>query len=302
MVRKYFGILALVMLSPLLKAQSTADSVDFRKLLNGLGSRFGQALVRRDLSGVMTIYAPDAVRMPEFHLACRGKEAVGRYWREWMDSANLVNYREDIDEIIGLKNWVVERGTFLAILAKGKGYNYQGKYLRVWRILSSEKLELVSEITGSSGFVDRSDLPLSALTATPLTDIPSVPASPVLTEVTQLSARVAELVKKGDGPAFAPFYTEDAVYMPYYMPPLLGKAAINEYYIGHESPNAGIDSVSIGITRLIDLGGLILTDGLYAVHGSVKSGGWLVTGKILSIWKRNEQGKLLEYRQMTVHD
>jgi ketosteroid isomerase-like protein len=117
-----------------------------------------------------------------------------------------------------------------------------------------------------------------------------------------LDDQIAELVIQRRGKDFAKYYTDDAIYMPYYMPMKIGKAAIDAYYQEHEDPNTGIDDVYIRASRIIDIAHFVIVDGYYKVDWRGASAHGTVTGKNISVWRRDHSGHLLLFRQMAVHD
>src|SRR6202012_4233465 len=126
-----------------------------------------------------------------------------------------------------------------------------GKYLAVWKIVPGGGLKLLSEISGAAKYMDRADLPLSALQLPDSSKLPKPGRSAAGLAVQSLNNDIAELVVKRNGSEFSKYYTDDAIYMPYYMPMLIGNPAIDAYYREHEDPTAIIRAVHIGETRIV---------------------------------------------------
>jgi hypothetical protein len=82
----------------------------------------------------------------------------------------------------------------------------------------------------------------------------------------------------------------------------VGKAALDAWYRQHESPNNNISAVHIGATRLIDVGTYVFEDAYYKVDRPGGDPHTSVTGKNITVWKRDHSGHLLVFRQMTVND
>jgi ketosteroid isomerase-like protein len=207
----------------------------------------------------------------------------------------------------------VETGTFSNKFSLWKGavgkravgksaVDYEGKYIDIWRIQSDGSLQLLSEITGSTKNIGRSDLPLSAFQILDAAKLPKPAVNATSLAIQSLNDQVASLVVHGKGKEFAKYYTDDAIYMPYYSPPLVGKAALDAWYQQHENPNTTISAVRIGATRLIDVGRYVLEDAYYKVDWPGGDPRNSVTGKNITVWKRDYGGHLLVFRQMTVHD
>jgi len=275
----------------------------YMQQLTLINNQMAAAWLHHDASGLLRVYATDAVSMPEFHLTLFGKKAIAHYLQEWMDSVRVNSYTRQTHDITKAGDYLVETGTFSNhfSLAK-KTVDYEGKYLNVWRIEPGGGLKLLSEITGSVKNLERPDLPMSALQIPDTTILTKPPVNATSSAIQSLDDRVAALVVQRKGKDFANYYTNDAIYMPYYMPMMVGKPAIDGYYRQHEDPNTGIDDVYIRATRIIDTGDYVLVDGYYKVDWRGGTAHGTVTGKNISVWKRGKTGQLLLYRQMAVHD
>jgi ketosteroid isomerase-like protein len=276
----------------------------YMQRLAQLNKQIAAAWIQHDATKLLRIYAGNAVSMPEYHLTLFGKAAIARYLGEWMDSARTSSYSRQTHDITETGGYLVETGAFSNKFSlRQKTVDYEGKYLNVWRVMPDGSLQLVSEITGSTGNVERADLPLSALQIPDSTILPKPKADQTSTAIQSLDDEVAALVVLRRGKDFAKYYADDAIYMPYFMPMLIGKAAIDSYYIEHEDPNAMIDAAHIGKTRIISTGDYVLGEGYYKVDwGGSGSTHGTVTGKNISVWKRGPTGQLLLFRQMAVHD
>ena len=266
-------------------------------------NQMATAYLHHDASALSRIYATDAVVMPEYHPALFGKNAIAAYLGQWMDSARVDSYTRHTYDITKAGAYLVETGTFSnKFILRKRAVDYEGKYIDIWRIKSDGGLQLLSEITGSTKNIDRSDLPLSAFQILDIPILPKPTVNATSVAIQSLNEQVASLVVHGNGKEFAKYYTDDAIYMPYYSPPLIGKAALDAWYRQHENPNTTISATHIGATRLIDVGAYVLEDAYYKVEWPGGDPRTSVTGKNITVWKREPDGHLLIFRQMTVHD
>ena len=265
--------------------------------------QMASAYLHHDTAALLRIYAIDAVYMPEYHPALFGKKAIAAYLGRWMDSARIGSYARLTYDITKAGNYLVETGTFSNKFSlRGRAIDYEGKYIDIWRIKSDGVLQLLSEITGSSRNIGRSDLPLSSFQILDTSTLPKPTVNATSWAIKSLNEQVASLVVHGRGSEFAKYYTDDAIYMPYYSPLLIGKAALDTWYRQHEGPNTQISAVHIGATRLIDVGTYVLEDAYFKVDWPGGDPRISVTGKNITIWKRDHTGRLLVFRQMTVQD
>lgn len=292
----------LIVLCLLITLQTQAQH-SYMQQLHVINKQIAAAYLHHDTAGLLRIYADKAVSMPEYHLTLFGKKAIGNYLRKWMDSARVDSYSRQTYDITKAGDYLVETGTFSNKFSlRKKAIDYEGKYLNIWQMKPGGGLQLISEITGSTKDLERADLPLSTLQIPDTTLLPKPKADQTRITIQSLDDQVAELVVQRRGKDFAKYYTTDAIYMPYYMPMEIGKAAIDAYYREHEDPNTKIDAVHIGASRIIDVANYVLVDGYYKVDWRGGSTHGSITGKNISVWKRDGNGHLLLFRQMAVHD
>jgi ketosteroid isomerase-like protein len=287
----------------LMTTLQTRAQQSYMQKLRVVNGQIAAAWLHHDTAALLRIYADEAVSMPEYHLTLFGKKAIAQYLQEWMDSATVNSYSRKTYDITKTGDYLVETGTFSNKFSlRKKAVDYEGKYLDIWQIRPDGGLQLISEITGSTKNIDRSDLPLSTLQIPDTTLLPKPNADQTNKAIQSLDDEVAELVVQRRGKDFAKYYATDAIYMPYYMPMQIGKASIDAYYIEHEDPNTKIDAVHIGSVRIIDVSDYVLVDGYYKVDWNGGSVHGSVTGKNINVWRRDHSGHLLLFRQMTVHD
>jgi ketosteroid isomerase-like protein len=293
----------LIVLWLLVNLQTSAQD-SLRHRLQIVHQQMATAYVHHDITALLHIYAIDAVSMPEYHPALFGKKAIAAYLGQWMDSARVDSYSRQTYDITKAGNYLVETGTFSNKFSlRKRAVDYEGKYITIWRIKPDGVLQLLSEITGSTKNIDRSDLPLSVFQILDTTILPKPPVNATSLAIQSLNDQVASLVVHGKGKEFAKYYTDDAIYMPYYSPLLVGKAALDAWYRQHDdNPNTKISATHISATRLIDVGGYVLENAYYKVDWPGGDSRTSVTGKNITVWKRDSNGHLLVFRQMTVHD
>jgi len=271
--------------------------------LEEIHKQMATAYLHHDKAALLRIYAIDAVSMPEYHPTLFGKNAIAAYLGLWMDSARVDSYSRRTYDVIKAGNYLVETGTFSnKFFIRKRAVDYEGKYIDIWRIKSDASLQLLSDITGSTKNIDRSDLPLSAFQILDTAILPKPTVNATSLAIQSLNDQVASLVVHGKGKEFAKYYADDAIYMPYYSPLLVGKAALDAWYRQHESPNTTISATHIGATSLIDVGPYVLEDAYYKVDWPGGDPRTSVTGKNITVWKRDHSGHLLVFRQMTVND
>ncbi len=269
----------------------------YHSLLHRVEEELDNAWATRDIPGIMRYYGNKAVLMPEYNGAAYGKTNIEVYVRSWLDSVTLSNCSHDIKDIQVLNGYLVEIGHASAtvLYRRNPPYQYHTKYLHVWDISKPDHPLLIAQIQGAVTDISRAVLPKLSI---PQKGVPAPPKGKVLERLYGKNHLLEQHVYAGNGSAMADLYTEDAIYMPYYEDMMMGRKAINDYYIAHENPAVKKDTVTIQISSLLDLGMYVIVNGYYHVHGSLGS----VNGKSINIWKKAADGDYKLFRQMVVHD
>lgn len=270
-----------------------------------LNKQFAAALRAADLQKITSLYAADAVAMPEYHTRVSG-DHIREYFRQWLAGTSGNEFTKTPFRIISSGNYVLETGNFIFRFNRKNNtpFSYNGKYVQVWRKDDAGKLKLVSQIWGSSTWFDKKELPeiTGIKEASVITKKSPAASGNAYGAIHDKNQQIAKLVQERAGHLFAPYYTTDAIYMPYYSPMIIGRDSINSYYIKHEDPNVGIDSVAIHIARLLEAGKFHIADGVYSVDWRSGQSSGRVNGKSINVWRKEPDGQVLLHWQMTTHD
>ncbi|KRD08994.1 hypothetical protein ASE21_14180 [Flavobacterium sp. Root901] len=307
MKKRCLPIIVFLLVFAGLQGQTIKNSDQLKEKLESINNQIADSFLHNDSSIILNYYDyKQPVCMPEYHKALYTKEDIKSYYTQWLSNFKINAYQRTIYEVQLLENYAVEIGTFAinCINDKGTALVYDGKYLNVWKIQNNGKLTLISEIWGANKAIDGS--------AFSSIDIKSayIPKSQIKKtledEVSRRNQRIGELVTKREGEKHAlEFFTKDAIYLTYDTPMLIGMENIKPYFVEHEKPNGvSIDSLSIRASKMIPLNKYVIEYGYYYVDVSWdnKKGKATVTGKSTNLWKRDENGTLMLYRQMVNHD
>ncbi|WP_426484825.1 YybH family protein [Flavobacterium sp. 2] len=290
-----------------LQGQIIKNTEQLKEKLIAINNQFEDSFLRNDSSIIIKYYDDkQSVCMPEYHKALYTKEDIKSYYEQWFSNFKINAYKKVIYEVKQIDNYTIEIGTFNINSAnkKGEALVYDGKYLNVWKIEKNVKLTLISEIWGADKAIDGSNF---SFIKTNSNEIPKPQIEKSLeNEVNKRNQRIAELVTNREGEKHADeFFTKDAIYLTYDSPMFIGMENIKPYFVEHEKPNGvSIDSISIKASRMIPLNNFVIEYGYYYVDVSWdnKKGRAIVTGKSTNIWKRDENGILMLYRQMVNHN
>ncbi|MFT3822622.1 MAG: nuclear transport factor 2 family protein [Chitinophagaceae bacterium] len=296
-------LVCFVLTITVLQAQTTAGTDKFKEKLGSINSSTEKALQQKDLPALMQYYNAAAVCMPEYHTALYNKPAVESYYKTWLSNITVQDHHRTIYEVQRINNYLIETGTFASrFTPTGKApFLYEGKYIVIWQIGKNDALTRLSEIWGSSQYIDRAQLDFTGKDRIIRTPNPRIETT-LSNELDKRNELICQSVSKRDGATLATTYTHDAVYMPYYSPMLVGIDKIRPYYIEHENPGVTIDSISIKASSVIKADSLLLVNAYYVVKWRAGNDQGTVTGKSINVWKRGTDGILMLYRQMVNHD
>ncbi|WP_264537943.1 nuclear transport factor 2 family protein [Flavobacterium sp. N1736] len=275
--------------------------------LKSINNELADAFVNENIDVVMKYYDDkEPTCMPEYHKALYTKHGIQYYYQQWFNSVEIKSYKRAIYEVQRIKNHLVEIGTFVNNFMKPNNilFNYEGKYMNVWRIEKNGNLTLISEIWGANTAVDKSNFSFIEQQASVM---PKLRVSKTISdEIGKRNDLIAKLVKKRQGEKHATeLFTKDAIYMTYDTPMLIGMDNIKPYFTEHEKPNdVSIDFLEIKPSTMINLDNFVIEYGYYYVEVSWdnKKGKATVTGKSTNLWKRDKNGVWMLYRQMVNHD
>jgi ketosteroid isomerase-like protein len=243
--------------------------------------------------------------MPEHSTARYGKEDIEDFYRQWFNGAKIGGLRKTPYEMLDFGDYAVETGAFVQTYTKNgaQPYAYSGKYMVLWAT-GGDKPRIVSELWGANAPFDDAALPAVEDGAS-ATDRTFRNDAKIAEEIRGRNAIIGKLVSERKGNEHADLFLPDAIYMTYYTPMLVGIDDIRRYFIEHERPGeVAIDSLSLitGNIYPIDGGNLQLEQGFYVVNWRAGNDSGTVRGKSLNLWKRNQDGKLMLYRQAVNHD
>jgi ketosteroid isomerase-like protein len=299
-MRKLYFIVLLFSISV-----SAQDAIKLREHLEFINRGLSDAFLHTDVLKLTDIYENDAVSMPEHYKAYFGKESIKAFYKQWFTGIEVLNYKKDIYEMQVLnKDYLMEIGTFIYTYIKDSNkepFNYTGKYFNIWKI-NENGLSLHCEIWGANAPFDNNNLKtIPATTQTPPTF--TYINKKLEQEVKGRNKLIAQLVKDRNGEEHSELFTPDAIYMTYYTPMLVGIDKIKAYFVEHEKPGeVAIDYIDIRSGEIEAIGDYVLEYGFYTVDWRAGESSGRVEGKSINLWKRNNKGSLMLYRQAVNHD
>lgn len=296
----------LLIFSISLSAQTLTSKNALWQQIEAKNTAIAKAFITGDTKALQSQYMQWAVIMPEHTTTRKGETLIRQYYTEWLAGAKMDSYSKTIYEIQDFDGWALEIGTFVQkfTLKSGQTHNYDGKYMVLWRI--SDKLEtspfIAAEIWGANNYINDADFPV--ITDSPKTYWEAITNETLKNEVISRNQVIAQLVKERKGAEHAMLFMQDAIYMTYYTPMLVGIDKIAAYFTEHEKPGTlKIDTLELNTNNCYSMGGNVIIEfGSYKVDWSDGDAKGTVMGKSINVWKRDAAGTLMLYRQMVNHD
>lgn len=296
-------ITALLAFTVIYAGAQPQNETGLHQQLSILNKRIAKAAIEKNLDETLNCFLEDAVYMPEYHPAIYGKPGIITYFKSWLDSTTIISLDKAIVDIQSFGEFVIETGTFLQqYKCRSDSITlYNGKYLTVWK-RSADKLMIVSEIRGAAEPVSRDQF--SFIRGQAYSNPEPVADNELNREVAARNKRITELVKNRQGEKHAvEFFLPDAIYLTYDSPMFVGLDRIKAYFSEHEKPgDVLIDSLIISAAKIIDAGAILIEYGYYYIEVAWDGGKGNFRGKSTNIWKRDNEGRLMLYRQMVNHD
>ncbi|WP_433830093.1 YybH family protein [Flavobacterium anhuiense] len=285
-------------------SQENKTDASIRKQIENYNAAFAVALVENNKNAVSKSYTDQSVLMPEHSRQRVGKKAIAGFYEQWLTQAKVNSYEKTIFELQDFGDYVLEIGNFTENLHLKdlKPYVYSGKYMVVWKKAVKNKMTIAAEIWGANSYFDDRFIPeIDDSHVVPTKGFTS--SDKLISEVIEKNASIKNLVQNRMGAEHAKMFMPDAMYLTYYMPILSGEKDITAYFTEHEKPGTlKIEQISIQTSGVIVAKKAIIEFGFYNVgwrdgtnHGNVK-------GKSINVWKRNDKGELMLFRQMVNHD
>ncbi|MBO9585020.1 MAG: hypothetical protein J7574_12740 [Flavobacterium sp.] len=298
-----FALTFLFLTISVLAQQHKTDS-QLKKQIEDYNAAFATALVGNNKEAVLKLYTDQTVLMPEHSRQRVGKKMIAAFYEKWLAQAKVNSYQKSILELQDFEDYVLEIGNFTENLHLKdlKPYAYAGKYMVLWKKASKNKITIAAEIWGANAYFDDRFIPeIDDAEVPPTKEYTS--SDKLIKEVIGRNSSIKSLVQNRLGAEHAKMFMPDAMYLTYYTPILSGEKDITAYFTEHEkSGTLKIEQISIKTSGVIVTKKAIVEFGFYNVDWRDGANNGNVKGKSINVWKRNDKGELMLFRQMVNHD
>ncbi len=289
-----------------LHAQTSEPSGALQSRLQQLSDRLSTAEKNDDIKGVLAFYEEDAISMPDYQPMLRGTNEIGPYYTEIFRRQKVSFLQRQTKEVIPLGKTIIEIGTFkkkLSPTADDTSSLLQGKYCHIWHVQADSSLKIKREISGFFHPVARPEAFVVGL-STHAGEAVIYDEDEIPVELRAYNALMEKYVKNGEGALRSQFFCDDGQFMPFAHPTVSGIQALKPYLVAYDTHGEGFrfDSISVYTYDFEYFQDHVLEYPKFKVKWSTPTASGKAEGKNVRIWKRQKDGSLKLYVEISTHD
>jgi ketosteroid isomerase-like protein len=287
-------------MEPVKKTSDKTTGSALQVELEAIDSSMTDCYLKANADSLVVFYNKEFTYLPEYKPPIYETSDLQKFYAGWFMSQHIEFYKKKIYAVENIAGYVLEIGNFhLGYSTKaGAGKYYNGKYITMWKRDGSGRLKIISEAFGSDKYIKPEDMPYASVevkeTRKPDENILS---QKLLPEIGEFDKGVVKAVLTGDGEARANEFTEDGIYMPHFDSMQIGMAMLKPYMLRTYTHN-NITSVRDTFFEIFDTGDFVFLSGHFKVGFANGVNKGFFEGNVSNLMKRNENGKLLMYRQL----
>lgn len=288
-------------------ARSTVLPSEINAEIQQLNNSWEQGLIQGDIPQIIKLYAKDAIYMPEYQPTLNGVAQIQGYFESLASRRTVHSIRSSSREMIDLKGYVLEIGTFetsisWSALKNTAALDYTGKYWRIWKTDENKAIKVIGE---TFGFFEEIQNPSFWVTdkTTRKSGAPSrFQPSNASIELKAYHSIGQKGVKQKNGLLRSQLYAVDGVFYPYADTEKRGIEVLRPYLIKYSSHDAVVDSVQTHTHDVLYLTNFILEFTKFNVTWTYNEVPGQANGKGIVLRKRLDNGELRIFRHIGTHN
>ncbi len=256
------------------------------------------------VDSLINLYHHEATFFPEYKPAIFDITKLRSFYQDWFKAIDIKAYTKKIYKVEVFSDYILEIGNFSLdyLSVDPLPHTYSGKYMVLWKSSPDGKLSIISETFGSDKYLEPENVPYADVQIEEKTPLSRNEVSrQVEAEIEEFNAEVIKAVEEGNGEARASGFTKDGIYMPHFDAILVGMEVIRPYMLKIYKPGGSL-FVKHTYQKIYDLGNFVFVNGHFKGSWGKSMKGGTFEGNMSNLMKRNEQGKLLMYRQLANND
>lgn len=123
-----------------------------RRTLDAARQAFITAMRRGDAGALGSLYALDAIVVPQFSKVVRGRASIEKLFRDWLSSTGIRKFGVTTENIRIIDNTAYAVGTYRMVCegARGGRLRDEGKYLMIYQRGRNGKWQIARDMSSSS--------------------------------------------------------------------------------------------------------------------------------------------------------
>lgn len=286
---------------------STGIDQPLAQILNQYRIDYTQAMLAENVEELLKHYATNTRLMPEANPSIFGKENAKRYFDELFKRFKIENYKKSATDFIPLADKLIaESGTFKLTMFNKQAQQLvvSGNYTNLWRKQSKNDWVIDTDIWNFDQWFDFKQELVFNLVPSVVTALgPRIPLDNELAiELAAYQTLSKDAVLEGDARVMIGTYAEDARQYPNYQPPVVGKKAIEDYWLKHMEQLPTFSMLQNRTDKAEEHGQYIIQHASHIAAYRTASNSGVSTGKHLRIWKRQATGRIKVQLSISAYD
>ncbi|ACT58656.1 Cif family virulence factor [Hirschia baltica] len=315
--RRLSGLLSCLLLISIVQLPANAQSAE--NIYDDLPSEIAQQLqthnktfIQSAFQGKLTskdaYFSEDVKILPEFQKSALGQDNAIAYFKAFSDTFAVSNHTRTRDEILTIGPKLFVRGSFTFDLSPHEtdiSNTVSGDYFEIWNVAAPDQitLEIISwnfqdhypELNPYMGF---KDYPSAIMAHTPRVNF----SHPQAFELAGLNLLQSNVILRGDGETWKLFSEDEAILVPHFKTPRIGRDAIDEFLGDHIKELPIFDALTNQTHYIQAHDDYVITIMSHVATWRTGDASGISTGKGILLWKRQDSGELRIYRQLAAYD
>ena len=269
-----------------------------------INERIEHFYLNEDTDSLIGLYSEKFTFFPEYKSAILETKSLKKFYKDWFNVVDNMIYKKVIYKVETFSDCVLEIGNFSLTYSttQHSKNNYTGKYMIMWKRNAKMKLNILSEAFGSDKFIGPENVPYAGVQIKESYVLDkNIVSNELRPEIEEVDKILTKAVVEGNGKARADGFTKDGIYMPHFGSILDGMDVLVPYMMKTYTPGSKL-YVRNTYREIFNLGEFIFINGHFKGGWGDPINGGTFEGNMSNLMKRNENGKLLMYRQLANND
>jgi ketosteroid isomerase-like protein len=273
--------------------------------ISSMNNRIEVLYIKKDVNSLAGLYSKELTFLPEYKPSIAEIGILKKFYSDWFKIVDIRAYKKNPYKVEAFSNYILEIGTFrMDYSVQGNTeHSYTGKYMVMWKRNFKGVLKILSEAFGSDRYIESENVPYATIAVEERNALDkNIIRSKLKAEVEVFDSILTSAVKTGNSSARLDGFAKDGIYMPIFESMLEGTELLRPYMIKTYRPDAGLFVKKNTYREILNLGEYVFINGHFKGGWGDLSNGGKFEGNMTNLMKRDENGKLVMYRQLINND